>query len=64
MIYKPSDTRFMQLVRAQGGRAYHGLKMLLYQGIIAYELWNDISVPEEMALKVYEALKKEMKIKD
>ena len=38
--------------------------MLLYQGIIAYELWNDISVPEEMALKVYEALKKEMKIKD
>lgn len=64
LIYKPSDTRFMQLVRAQGGRAYHGLKMLLYQGIIAYELWNDISVPEEMALKVYEALKKEMKIKD
>ena len=57
LIYKPSDTRFMQLVRKQGGRAFHGLKMLLYQGIIAYELWNEISVSEETALEVYEILK-------
>lgn len=57
LIYKPSHTRFMQLVQKQGGKAYHGLKMLLYQGIIAYELWNDIAVSEEMAAEVYEVLK-------
>lgn len=62
LIYKPSDTRFMQLVRGQGGKAFHGLKMLLYQGIIAYELWNEISVPEEMALEVFEVLKEKVGI--
>lgn len=62
LIYKPSDTRFMQLVRGHGGKAFHGLKMLLYQGIIAYELWNDLSVPEEMALEIYEVLKEKMGI--
>ena len=39
----------MSLVKAHGGQAFNGLKMLLYQGIIAYELWNDISVSEEVA---------------
>lgn len=60
LIYRPSQTRFMKLVQQQGGQAYHGLKMLLYQGIIAYELWNAISVPEETAAEIYEVLKEEM----
>ena len=64
LIYKPSTTRFMQLVKEHGGKAYHGLKMLLYQGVIAYELWNEVSVSEELALEVYEVMKKEMNIKD
>lgn len=64
LIYKPSETCFMKLVRKQGGEAYHGLKMLLYQGIIAYELWNNISVPEKMAVQVYEILKKKMGVMD
>ena len=64
LIYKPSSTRFMELVRAQGGKAYHGLKMLLYQGIIAYELWNEVAVSEELAGAVYEVLKEKMGIKD
>lgn len=64
LIYKPSTTRFMQLVRQQGGAAFHGLKMLLYQGVIAYELWNGVSVPEELALQVYEVMKEKMGIKD
>lgn len=64
LIYKPANTRFMQMVKKQGGRAFHGLKMLLYQGIIAYELWNDVSVSEEMALEVYEVLKEKIGIKE
>ena len=47
----------MQLVKANGGRAYNGLKMLLYQGIIAYELWNQVTVPEADVQVVYEKLK-------
>lgn len=57
LIYSPWETRFMQLVKAHGGKAYNGLKMLLYQGIIAYELWNDVDVSEEDAEAVYERLR-------
>ncbi len=64
LIYRPSTTRFMELVRKAGGQAYHGLKMLLYQGIIAYELWNGVSVSGELALEVYEVLKEKMNIKE
>lgn len=64
LIYKPLETRFMSLVRAAGGRAFHGLKMLLYQGIIAYELWNQVSVSEEEAMAVYGQMKQEMGIEE
>ena len=57
VIFNPPDTRFMQLVRQAGGEAFHGLKMLLYQGIIAYELWNGVKVSEGDADAVYEKLK-------
>lgn len=57
LIYSPWDTKFMQLVRENGGNAYNGLKMLLYQGIIAYELWNDVRVSEEDAMIVYDKMK-------
>ena len=40
IVYTPSCTRFMELAREAGARAVNGLDMLLYQGIIAYELWN------------------------
>lgn len=57
LIYNPWETKFMSLVKEHGGKAYNGLKMLLYQGIIAYELWNNVSVTEESAQVVYEKLK-------
>lgn len=59
LIYNPWETKFMKLVKKHGGKAYNGLKMLLYQGIIAYELWNDVSVSEEDALLVYGKLKEQ-----
>lgn len=62
LIYKPAKTKFMQLVQTKGGKAYHGLKMLLYQGVIAYELWNEVSVSEEDVRQVYEVLKEKMGI--
>jgi shikimate dehydrogenase len=64
VIYKPADTRFMQMVRAQGGEACHGLKMLLYQGIQAFELWNGIKVSEELTGEVYEKMKGELGIEE
>jgi len=46
LIYR-ENTLFQTMVREAGGRAYTGLKMLVYQGIAAYELWNNITVDRE-----------------
>ncbi len=56
VIFNPLETRFMQLVRRSGGEAFHGLKMLLYQGVIAYELWNGIRVSGEAAQEIYQKM--------
>lgn len=64
LIYRPSCTRFMKMVRDAGGKAYHGLKMLLYQGVEAYELWNGTSVSEEDVIIVYDKMKEAMGIEE
>lgn len=60
IIYTPAETKFMQLAGAVGAKTYNGLKMLLYQGIIAYELWNGIEISGETAKKVYKEMEKEL----
>lgn len=56
LIYTPWETKFMKLVKAQGGQAYNGLKMLLFQAVDAFELWNHCKVSDESAYKAYEIL--------
>ncbi len=53
LIFNPFQTKFMKLVENHGGKAYNGLKMLLYQGVIAYELWTGQEINEELAQTVY-----------
>lgn len=60
LIYKPFTTKFMKLVREAGGEAYNGLKMLLYQGIDAYELWNQVKITDKEAAFVYDKLRDAM----
>ena len=61
LIYNPFETRFMKMCRESGAVAYNGLRMLLYQGIIAYELWNDITISEDIADIVYDKMLKEVR---
>jgi len=62
LIFNPADTRFMQMTREAGGRAYNGLKMLLYQGIISYELWTRTKVTPEQETLAYGAMKRAMNL--
>lgn len=62
LIFNPAKTRFMELTEAAGGRAFNGLKMLLWQGIIAYELWTGTKVGDNLAERVYTAMKQAMKL--
>lgn len=61
LIYTPEETKFMRLSRENGAEAYNGLKMLLYQGIAGYEMWNQTKVPEDVVEKVYEKLQQKVK---
>ena len=54
----------MELVEAQGGKAYNGAKMLLYQGIIAFELWTGCEIESWLADKVYERMQEAKKTED
>ena len=63
VVYKPLDTKFLKLARQAGARTFSGLKMLLYQGIDAYELWNSdlsVKITKEMADEVYRSLSLEV----
>jgi len=54
LIFNPRTTRFMELCNKAGARSYNGSKMLLYQGIIAFEYWTGIRISDELAGEVYE----------
>lgn len=60
LIFNPAKTRFMELTQKAGGRAFNGLKMLLWQGVIAYELWTGRQVSNDVAGQAYEAMMKAM----
>ena len=53
LIFNPETTRFMELTERYGGRAYNGTRMLVYQGIIAFELWTDTIVNQDTADELY-----------
>lgn len=57
LIFNPAKTKFMALVEENGGKAFNGLKMLLYQGVIAYELWTGAQVGRELSARAYAEMK-------
>jgi shikimate dehydrogenase len=42
MIYSPAKTRLLKEAQEQGAMIENGLDMLLYQGLLAFELWTGI----------------------
>ena len=54
LIYNPADTKLLSLAQDNGLRCRNGLKMLLYQGVLAFEHWSGIDAPVEI---MFEALK-------
>ena len=42
IIYNPLETGFMKMMNRCGHRSYNGLRMLLYQGVEAFKLFNDV----------------------
>lgn len=57
MIYNPSETVFLREMKAHGARVcINGLGMLIYQGIVAYEIFTGVKVE----LSLYDDIKREV----
>ncbi len=45
LIYNPPETRLLRSAKARGARTLNGLGMLLYQGVLAFEIWTGKKAP-------------------
>lgn len=45
LIYNPGQTTFLKRAAARGAVTLNGLGMLLYQGVLAFELWTGLAAP-------------------
>ncbi len=45
LVYNPPETRFLQAAKERGAKRLSGLGMLLYQGVIAFEIWTGAKAP-------------------
>ncbi|MGE5197921.1 MAG: shikimate dehydrogenase [Deltaproteobacteria bacterium] len=51
LVYNPQETKLLKLARKKGARASNGLGMLLYQGMVAFEIWTAQKPPKEIMQK-------------
>ncbi len=45
LIYNPAKTKLVLEAEARGAQAITGLKMLVYQGALSFEMWTGIAPP-------------------
>lgn len=53
VIYNPVKTKLLRQAEDSGCKAVNGLGMLYYQGVLAYEIWMDLKIPEDISKGLY-----------
>jgi len=51
VIYNPFETKLLKLAKKVGAKFSNGLGMLLYQGVLAFEIWTGKKAPQEVMWK-------------
>lgn len=59
LIYNPFETLFLTNAKSQGSYIINGFGMLLYQGIKAYEIWNNIELTGDQLRLLLDKIEKE-----
>lgn len=62
LIYNPAKTLFLQEAEGKGAKIINGLGMLIMQGILAFELFNEIRLDHEKYYKELSCLLGDFKI--
>jgi len=58
VIYNPSETKLLQLAKSKKAKTANGLGMLFYQGVLAFQHWADVQLPEPIKKKMRTSLVK------
>ena len=54
VIYNPVKTKFLKQAESSGCKSLNGLGMLFYQGILAYEIWMQIDIANNIIKELSE----------
>jgi len=54
LIYNPKETKLLKLAKEKGALVSNGLGMLLYQGMLSFEIWTGEIAPKELMRKALE----------
>ncbi|MCW4048137.1 MAG: shikimate dehydrogenase [Candidatus Bathyarchaeota archaeon] len=54
IVYNPIQTRLLREAEAVGARTLSGVRMLVYQGVVAFRLWTGMDPPVELMLEKVE----------
>jgi shikimate dehydrogenase len=55
LVYNPPETALLKVAKARGAKRFSGLGMLLYQGVIAFEIWTGKKAPVPVMKKALTA---------
>ncbi|MDD3375414.1 MAG: shikimate dehydrogenase [Candidatus Omnitrophica bacterium] len=61
LIYNPDQTKFLKMAKEKGAKTSNGLGMLFYQGVLAFQHWAEIDLPEVVRSKMKNALQQGVK---
>jgi shikimate dehydrogenase len=58
LVYNPAETKLLKLAKQKGAKTVNGLKMLFYQGVLAFQRWAQIQLSEEVKDRMWDKLQK------
>lgn len=56
LVYNPQETTLLKMAKQKGAKTANGLGMLFYQGVLAFQHWAAIELPDEVKEKMRAAL--------
>jgi shikimate dehydrogenase len=59
-VYNPAQTTLLKMAKKKGAKTSNGLGMLFYQGVLAFQHWAGIELPEPIKEKMKKALNEGM----
>ncbi len=56
LVYNPAETKLLKAARLKGAKTVNGLKMLYYQGVLAFQRWAEMELGQPVKDKMWQAL--------